>query len=470
MSTVPASDCGRAGTKSSEARLQVDAWVAKRGGERAMAVRARARLVELVAYARTRSPYYRHLYRGLPSKVTELAALPVTDKSQLMAAFDDWVTDPAITLERARAFAEDPALIGRPFGGHYSLSTTSGTTGKRGIFLHDARQWAVTSAMATRMLTGWLTVRDTARIAACGGRTALVVPDDAHVGGAVMAARLRGRSRVAALSVHRPLEELVEALNDLRPAVLAPSASLGVLLAGQAEAGRLRIAPALVCLGAEGLPMAEHARIGRALAGAKVRATYNANECPFLSYSCPAGWLHVNADWAIVEPVDERYRPVPPGEASHTVLLTNLANRIQPILRYDLGDAVTVRPDPCPCGTPGPALRVQGRAADRLTIPGADGTPVTMATRPVAIVLDTVPGLDLFQIVQTGPATLRLRLAPAPGIDPDDLWDTVRARLSGLLVRRHLGHVRLERASERPQISTGGKIRPFIPATTSAKP
>ena len=27
---------------------------------------------------------------------------------------------------------------------------------------------------------------------------------------------------------------------------------------------------------------------------------------------------------------------------SHSVLLTNLANRIQPLIRYDLGDAVTI--------------------------------------------------------------------------------------------------------------------------------
>ena len=98
-------------------------------------------------------------------------------------------------------------------------------------------------------------------------------------------------------------------------------------------------------------------------------SSYAATECPFLSVSCPDGWLHVNSDWVILEPVTADHQPVPAGELSDTVLITNLANRIQPILRYDLGDSVLQRLDPCPCGDPRPAIRVQGRAADLLTFP-----------------------------------------------------------------------------------------------------
>ncbi|MFC7590800.1 hypothetical protein ACFQYP_49310 [Nonomuraea antimicrobica] len=358
--------------KVSTLRLLADARRAKAGGERAMATRQHTRLAELVAWARTRSPYYRHLYRSLPAEGADLGELPVTRKSELMAAFDDWVTDPAVTFTAARAFADDPARIGEPFAGRYTLTTTSGTTGTHGIFLQDDRAAAVAGAMMARMLLGWLNMRDVARIARGGGRMALVAPVGGHFASTVAAARLRGRSRVAVFSVQQPLDELVERLNAFRPAVLAPYASIGALLAGEAEAGRLRIDPALMVLSAEGLPLPEHTRIAAAL-NAKVRTSYAANECPFLSYGCEHGWMHLNADWAILEPVDEQYRPVPAGRPSHTVLLTNLANRIQPILRYDLGDAVQTRLGHCPCGHPGPAVRVQGRAADLLTFPRADG-------------------------------------------------------------------------------------------------
>uniref|UniRef100_UPI003F49062F hypothetical protein n=1 Tax=Nonomuraea bangladeshensis TaxID=404385 RepID=UPI003F49062F len=461
--------------KASTLRLLADTRRAKKGGEQAMAARQRARLAELVAWARTRSPYYRHLYRDLPATGVELADLPVTRKSELMAAFDDWVTDPAVTFTAARAFADDPARIGQPFAGRYTLSTTSGTTGTHGIFLQDDRAAAVTGAMMARMLLSWLNAADVARIVRGGGRMALVAPVGGHFASTVAAARLRGRRNVAALNVQQPLSELVEALNAFRPAVLAPYASVGALLAGEAEVGRLRIDPALVMLTAEGLPLPEYARIAAAL-GAKVRTSYACNECPFLSYGCEHGWMHLNADWAILEPVDEQYRPVPPGRPSHTVLLTNLANHVQPILRYDLGDAVQARPDACPCGNPGPAVRVQGRAADLLIFPRPghehDGDQVTLALLPLATLLEAVPGLELFQIVQSAPTALRIRLHPAPGADPDTIWHQIQTRMADLLARHCLSHVTIERASEPPQQSAGGKYRTVIPAVipTAAAP
>jgi phenylacetate-coenzyme A ligase PaaK-like adenylate-forming protein len=47
-------------------------------------------------------------------------------------------------------------------------------------------------------------------------------------------------------------------------------------------------------------------------------------------------WLHSNADWVLLEPVDRDFRPTPPARMSHTVLLTNLAIAFQPVIRYDL--------------------------------------------------------------------------------------------------------------------------------------
>ena len=58
-----------------------------------------------------------------------------------------------------------------------------------------------------------------------------------------------------------------------------------------------------------------------------------------MTYECRHRRLHVNADWYLVEPVDRRGTPVPPGRPSHTTLITNLANTVLPIIRYDIGDS-----------------------------------------------------------------------------------------------------------------------------------
>ena len=145
------------------------------------------------------------------------------------------------------------------------------------------------------------------------------------------------------------------------------------------------------------------------------------------------------------------------------MLVSNLANRVQPLLRYDLGDSILQRPDPCPCGNPLPAIRVQGRVADVLTFPTEGGEQVSIAPLVFGSLLDGLPGIKLFQMVQITPAYLRLRLQFAAGADPDRVWQQVQSEVMRLLTEYKVGHVTLERAEEPPQQSPGGKHRRIIP-------
>lgn len=433
-----------------------------REGRQAIAARQRARLAEMVAYVRGRSPYYRELYQDLPDNVDDAASLPVTSKKLLMARFDDWVTDREVTRERVQEFVADPDLVGHRFLGRYLVATTSGTSGLRGLFVLDELSMAVHTAVGSRA-SGALGVGGAVRALARGGRTAIVTAPGGHFSTVASAAWFR-RERpmlgriLRVFSINQPLADLVAELNRYNPASLTGFLSMLMLLAREQEAGRLRIHPAMVIPGGE-TATPESLELLTSAFRAKVRAAYAATECGFLSYGCAQGWYHINSDWAVVEPVDADHRPVPPGEPSHTVLVSNLANRVQPILRYDLGDSVVLRPDPCPCGSILPAIRVQGRAADLLTFPTGDGiSPMLFGT-----LLDRAPGVERFQLVQTAPTTLRVRLQTANGDDADRVWQTVRAEITHLLTEHKVTDVTLELADEAPQQSPGGKFRRIIP-------
>ena len=444
--------------------LLLDVRRAMRNGAEAIAERQRHRLALIVSHARAHSPYFREFYKDVPTTVEHPIALPVTDKKMLMARFDEWATDRDVRLDRARAFASNPELIGERFLGKHTLATTSGTTGTPGIFITDDGAMRVTSAMMLRVLRSWLGVGDLARIVARGRRLAMVADVGHHSATSVAAARLvkspSRRKRIQVLSVRTPIQQLVAELNEFQPALLAPYASMARLLASEQESGRLRIRPVLMALAAEGLPIREYDKIASTFQ-TKVGNSYAATECPFLSYGCEQKWLHVNADWAILEPVDANHRPVRPGIRSHTALLTNLANRVQPILRYDLGDSIIERPDPCPCGNPLPAIRVQGRSADVLTFRTDQGQPVAIA--PLAFEIDHIPGLELFQVVQTSATNLRVRLLPSASADADRVWRDAHSEIVRLLSEHRLEHVTVERASEPPQQGRGGKYRTVIP-------
>ena len=172
------------------------------------------------------------------------------------------------------------------------------------------------------------------------------------------------RSRAySVISVQRPLAEIVAVLNDRDPAVLIVYPSALALLAEEQAAGRLKLRLAFVELGGEAMSPAARARAAQAFDCA-IHDVYSASEALLMAVDCRHGQLHINSDWMILEPVDAEWKPVPPGQPSHTVLLTNLANRVQPILRYDLGDSVVAPTEPCPCGSPLPSIRVLGRSGD----------------------------------------------------------------------------------------------------------
>lgn len=449
-----------------------DAYRAHRQGPAAIRRRQRARLAELVAYARQHSAFYRDRYQGLPEHVEDVTLLPVTNKGELMAHFDAVATDPAVTLAGVQEFVADPARIGDRFAGKYLVATTAGTTGTRGIFVLDDRYWSVSSGLMGILTAKWLSWRDVARLVRRGARSAAVVATGGHflsvaAGTREKQEKPRRHRNVRIFSVHSPLPRLVAQLNGFDPALLGGYASVLRLLATEQQAGRLQLHPVLVLSTAEGLPPAERDRLERVFGGA-VREVYGCTESGYAAYGCAQGWLHLLEDWVIVEPVDADRNPVPPGTVSHTVLMTNLANRVQPIIRYDVGDRVLVRPDPCPCGDPAPAIRVQGRASDVLTFPAAGGRGVvTVPPLALATVVDRTPGVELFQIVQTAPTSLSVRLRPDPGADPDRVRAAVEEGIAALLANLDLAHVTVDPAPEAPEQTTGGKYRTVIPLPTA---
>ena len=253
-------------------RTLLDAGRAKRQGHSGLERRQQDRLADLVAFASARSPFYRRLYEGLPDRVVDPSCLPATNKSVLMAEFDDWVTDRAVTRRLVDAFVADPTRVGERLLGRYTVATTSGTTGERGIFVMDERSMRVTQVLAVRMLRDWLSMRDVVRVVARGGRLTMINAIGGHYASAVAGSRLlrggsRGARRVQMLSVETPIAALVASLNHFQPSVVAAYASVGAMLASEQEAGRLQIEPALVVLSAEGLAIPEYARIARAFGG-----------------------------------------------------------------------------------------------------------------------------------------------------------------------------------------------------------
>src|SRR5258706_16423846 len=325
-------------------------WWTRHGGVPAADI-AGHRLQSLLAFARQASPFYRRHYANLPA-TPRLTELPPVAKRDLMANFEDSCTDPRIRQDDVERFLADRARIGATFLGGYHVWKSSGTSGTPGIFLQDRHAMAVYDALvAAHFDADALDPSGPSRIAAGAGRAALVIATGDHYAGIASWEHLRRAFPALArrsFSVLDPLSKLVAELNEFKPAFLSGYPSVLALLAAERAAGRLRIAPAALWSGGETLAPSTKSSI-EASFGCRVMNEYGASECLAIAHECPAGWMHVNAEWVILEGVDARGKPVQAGELSHTVLLTNLANWVQPIIRYDLGERMMMLPVACAC-------------------------------------------------------------------------------------------------------------------------
>jgi len=399
----------------------LDILAAARATEAGIAERQRRRLGALLQAAQA-APLYRRLLHGRDLDSLPLQALPVMDKARLMAHFDDGLTDPAITLRGLREFCADAAAIGRPYVGRCWVWESSGSTGQPGLFVHDEAAMAVYDTLeATRRHTPrpWDRLFDPFGL---GERYAFVGVIDGHFASVVTVRRLARiypwlASQWRCFSILQPTTALVAQLNDFAPTVLATYPTAAALLACEAQRGRLTVRPREVWTGGETLSAAMRARIEQAF-DASLLDSYGASEFLPIAWECGHGRLHVNADWVILEAVDARHRPVPAGRLSHTALLTNLANHLQPLIRFDIGDRIVLGGESCPCGSALPVVQVQGRCDDMLVVPGRDGSPVTLLPLALSTVLEDEAGLFDFQLRQTARCELQLLLGPGAAHTP----------------------------------------------------
>jgi len=324
-----------------------------------------------------------------------------------------FLADPRVRLQDLRAFLADPAKIGEPYAGEYMVWQSSGSSGEPCVFVQDARAMAVYDALEAcrrmqRWWDPWYLAERIASVGAVGG----------HFATTVTLRRLRRLNPAMAANLHevsflQPTAQLVAELNALAPTVVSTYPTVALLLAEEAAAGRLRIAPREVWTGGETLTAGMRRRIEQHL-GCPVINSYGASEFLPLASQCRHGALHLNTDWAILQPVDERMRPVAQGVPSHTVLLTNLANHVQPIIRYDLGDRLLVHAEPCACGSPLPVVDVQGRCDDMLVLRQGRGAPVRLLPLALTTVLEDEGGVFDFQLVQAAPDSLQPRVGGGP--------------------------------------------------------
>jgi len=382
-----------------------------------LAHQARA-FAELRAHATARSPFYRELHRGLED--APLEALPVVTKATLMERFDDLVTDREVRHADVQRYLAGATATDR-FRDRYRVAATGGTTGRRGIFLADPKEWTTVLASYARAYQ-WAGIEaglmHRLRLAVVSSRNPT---HQSSIVGATVASRFVPTLR---LDATEPLGDIVRQLNEFRPDSLVGYASILRMLAEEQLAGRLAVTPRAVMSASEVLTDETRARIHGAF-GVPATNVYAATETAGIASECQLGHLHRYEDLVIAEIVDEENQRVPPGEFGAKLLVTVLFSRTQPLIRYELSDRVAAAVGSCPDGLPYTLLAaIEGREEEVLTLAGA-----TVHPNVFHGVLETLPVAG-WQVIAEGERLRVLLARPGPGLDQAAVPGTIASALA----------------------------------------
>ncbi len=148
--------------------------------------------------------------------------------------------------------------------------------------------------------------------------------------------------------------------------------------------------------------------------GCRVANGYGGRDAGFIAHECPEGGMHVTAEDVIVELIGADGRPVAAGQPGE-IVVTHLATRDFPFVRYRTGDIAVAGSERCACGRGLPTLsEIQGRSTDFVV--AADGT--VMHGLALIYVLRELSGIESFKIVQHERVRVSVQIVPGSGFDP----------------------------------------------------
>ncbi len=277
---------------------------------------------------------------------SDLPSLPVLTRAEMMKEFDQVVTDPRLTLARVQQHLDQPDGDRGYLDDEYQAIITSGYVGTQAVHVYG---W---DAFVTFVMQGsrWTGRRGEAPDAVLAQAFATSSRHESGIFHAFSTFESGGPASHC-FGGTQPLDEIVDGLNNARPAVQALQAwpSLIWQLASEAMQGRLTIKPTWVSIAGEVCTAPVRAAV-RSAWGVEASEFWGCSEGTY-AFPCGVGnGMHVADDLVILEPADADGNVVPYGQPADRLLLTNLYNLAQPLIRYDLVDAATLSNEPCPCG------------------------------------------------------------------------------------------------------------------------
>ncbi|MCI3953616.1 MAG: capsule biosynthesis protein CapK [Burkholderiales bacterium] len=404
-----------------------------------------ARLRNLLQHAAENVPYYRALFnrlRFIPGEVRDLgdlARLPLLTKTDIRAHLTAMKADKADGLTRYN---------------------TGGSSGEPLIFFLGKERISHDVAAKWRATRWWGVDIGDPEIVVWGSPIELGAQDMLREW---RDALMRTELMPAFEMSEEKLDRFVERIAKRRPTMLFGYPTALAHIARHAERRGLvldRLGIRVAFVTSEKLYEEQRRDIER-IFGCRVANGYGGRDAGFIAHECPAGGMHITAEDIIVETVDEAGRPVEAGIPGE-IVVTHLATRDFPFIRYRTGDVGVMDDEKCACGRGLPLLReIQGRSTDFVV--AQDGT--VMHGLALIYALRDIPGVRQFKVIQESLERTRILLSTDAAFSESDV-ETICKGISDRLGASV--EVCVERVREVPR-EASGKYR-YVVSHVCARP
>jgi phenylacetate-CoA ligase len=402
------------------------------------------RLQALLAHAEQRVPYYRRLFReqGLHASdiqvPRDLSRLPLLTKGDIRAHLHDMKADNAVGLARFN---------------------TGGSSGEPLIFCIGVERVSHDVAAKWRATRWWGVDIGDPEIVVWGSPIELGAQDRLRQ----LRDKIMRTKLLSAFEMSKPkLDAFIREIRAMRPRMLFgyPSSISHIALHADANGIRMNdLGIKVVFVTSERLYDHQRETIQRVF-GCPVANGYGGRDAGFIAHECPSGGMHITAEDIIIEIVAPDGTVLPAGKSGE-IVVTHLATRDFPFVRYRTGDIGTLGESQCPCGRGLPLLQeIQGRTTDFVL--AKDGT--VMHGLALIYVVRDLPGVKAFKILQESLDHTRVLLAT----DSEFSNDSLTAIVSGL--KQRLGatvEITVDLVDEIPK-EASGKFRYIVSRVAGA--
>jgi putative adenylate-forming enzyme len=378
-------------------------------------------LQKIVEYAKAHSPFYHELYGDkIIQSFEDFYQLPTINKQIMMDHFSTLNTC-GLNKEAVMAYAVEKEL-NKDYLGYYQdeyvVGLSSGTSGNKGLYITPK---SMTKRLPGVFLSrGGITLKDLPlRILFCL-RVFSQGFDDINA----------PLLKLKYISTMTDVAEVIKSINQSKINLLmAPPSFIRQLLPKHAE---ITVKLKKIITYAEVLSSTDKAVFEQAF-HTQVVEIYQASEGQIAS-ACSHGHIHINEDLVFIELYDEAGVLInKPHVVGHKMVLTNLINFAQPLIRYEMNDMI-VLDEPCPCGSHFRRIeKILGRSDDNIYFYDINQQPkIVFSDLFSRWIITTSDAIREFQVIQEDISTLDITLDLMGAFDVNHLKERIDHELRAL--------------------------------------